>query len=114
MIYRLSKLPPSANRMYGLNKGRGIGRFISKDYAAWIVLATRDISPVKPLQAFYYTLTARVPVKMKRKNSDLDNFLKPLSDLMVRTGATPDDCQCRDFRIHLADVPTIEIEVIGL
>lgn len=114
MIYRISKLPPSANRMYGLNKGRGIGRFISKEYAEWIALATRDISPVKPLTAFYYTFTARVPLKMKRKNSDLDNFMKPLSDLMVRTGATPDDCNCTDFRIYLADVPTIEIEVCGI
>ncbi len=112
MIYRISSLPPSVNRLYGMRKViGGQSHYTSKRYAAWISKTIPELSPITPVKCEKYTLEIRVPFKKKRKNSDLDNFIKGISDLLVKVGATPNDCNCLDFRIYVADVQEIELDI---
>lgn len=115
MIYKISRLPPSVNSMYGINRKAGVkNRYRTSEYDLWIYEAGRELLPVVPLKCSSYRLQVLVPPKMKHANADLDNFLKPISDLLVKNGATPDDRYCLDFRILCADMPMIEIQVEGV
>lgn len=115
MLYRISALPPSVNAIYAVSYRKGAkDRYRTKKYDDWLSSTARELAPVTPIKGEKYRLDVLIPWGMKHGSSDLDNFLKPISDLLVKNGASPDDKHCVSFSIAEADVPTIMITVVGV
>lgn len=84
-------LPPSANRLW-----RRSGKTIhaSSEYTAWlreagyIAISQRQGAIAGP---YKLTIQAKRPDKRRR---DIDNLIKPTSDLLVSIGAVADDSDC--------------------
>lgn len=115
MIYRISTLPPSVNSMYAVNRRAGTkNRYRTPEYDLWLYESARELVPVTPLKSRKYKLDIQIPDGMKHPNSDLDNFLKPISDLLVKNGATPDDKHCKHHCIRETSVTEITITVEGV
>lgn len=111
MLYKITTLPPSVNSMYGVVRGGGVkDRYKTPEYTAWIREATKEISPVTPLKAEKYELHIHLPKTMR---GDIDNRVKPISDLLVTTGATPDDKHMEKLVVTKTTESGVIIEVIG-
>ena len=89
--------PPATNNLF-INVGKR--RVRSKRYDAWIKAAWRelvrhvaDLNLRPPMITGAYTaiLTAQRPDRRKR---DIDGLIKPVLDLLVKAGVTPDDSLC--------------------
>lgn len=87
--------PPSANRMW-----RHVGKKVlrSAEYERWrkecqtiIRAETRGQCVAGP-----YAMTLQVG-RPDRRRRDIDNLLKPVSDVMVLAGAVEDDCNCQQI-----------------
>lgn len=80
-------LPPSLNNCYVNVPGKG--RRKSKAYEAWIHEAGWLLASQRPGRVLGpFAVVLRVPEKAR---FDLDNGYKPIGDLMVTHGITPDD-----------------------
>lgn len=83
-------LPPSANDMNEYGKGRV---FNSKAYKNWRYNAGLIVKSQKPagiVGPYKLTIQAERPAKRR----DLDNILKPISDLLQDAGVIANDCYC--------------------
>lgn len=83
--------PPSANRLW-----RRAGHVIHKsaEYTAWLSDAGLYVKSQRQpgiVGKYKLIVTAARPDRRRR---DLDNLLKPLSDLLMHTGIVGDDCDC--------------------
>lgn len=93
--------PPSANHLWQAGRGRVFAR---APYIEWISDATGYAYdqlgklPKIPLREPYKLfVTARRPLNKKTGNPlkyDLDNVIKPISDLLKRLNLIEDDSQC--------------------
>lgn len=93
-------IPPSANRLW-----RSIGRrvIISPEYAAWKRRAGVELMAARPAQIpGHYALALVLPKKMR---GDIDNRVKPVSDLMQAHGVITNDNLCNLIVISRGDVP---------
>lgn len=80
-------VPPSLNNCYVNASGRG--RFKSTEYRIWCREAQAYLMAApKGKVAIGYSLHIVLPVNMR---GDLDNRVKPLSDVLVASGVLPDD-----------------------
>lgn len=96
----LLPLPTSANRIW-----RRFGKRMVKnpEYVAWQQEASHLIALSKMrLVQGGYDLRAVFPDKMR---PDIDNMIKPLNDILVRTGIVQDDKHCRNLTLSRGDVP---------
>lgn len=116
--------PPSANSLWRTVNGRVIK---SKTYRDWLTLAGWDLKAQRP-EAIKgrYRLTV-VAIRPDQRRRDLDNLLKPISDLLKDCGVIEDDCLAqsvmagwslespvRDGQIVVAVEPALEpVEMLG-
>lgn len=83
-------LPPSANNMNGYGRGRV---YRSKAYERWLDAAGKIIKSQKPWGIVGpYKLTIQA-VRQNAK-ADIDNIIKPTSDLLQLVGVVANDCHC--------------------
>lgn len=117
-IYATLPIPPTANHLFPTNcQGR---RFISKEYAAWRLLAYHCL---KGQNIPAETIKGRLQVKYSfyfpdKRRRDLANFEKGISDFLVTNKVIEDDSHIDDLRlIRLCEGSKgfvyIEIGVIG-
>ena len=87
--YWLSKKPPTVWSMY---VGMGRRRKKSPKYKSWIADAMSEMleQGIKRFDGDYY-LEIYIPIKYRRSNADIDNMIKPVVDMLVTSGVTPDD-----------------------
>ena len=97
MICATLPVPPSANRLWRVYRGRMV---TSATYATWKTTAGLILNVAAAGKSIPgpYALTIRVGV-LKGRRLDLDNYLKPLNDLLQSCGAVRNDsdCQCVDI-----------------
>jgi crossover junction endodeoxyribonuclease RusA len=80
--------PPSANRLWRNVNGRTIK---SETYRNWLVMAGWDLKSQRPSPVKgRYRMTV-VAVRPDQRRRDLDNLLKPISDLLKECGVIEDD-----------------------
>ena len=85
----LATLPPSANVIWRTGKG---GTYRNPKYVAW--LNTEGLllkSQLRGQTKFSEPVSITMWLKQPRANSDLDNRLKPLGDLIASVGAIAND-----------------------
>jgi Holliday junction resolvase RusA-like endonuclease len=83
-------LPPSANRMNGHGRGRV---YRSKAYENWLNAAGSIIKSQKPAGIVgAYKLT--IQAARRNNRADIDNLIKPTSDLLQLVGVVANDCYC--------------------
>ena len=103
MIELTLPYPPSVNRTLRAVGGRVI---LSKRYRDWILEAGRAVAAQvqgEPLiQHYRLWIEAIAPDRRRR---DLDNLLKPTSDLLKRAGVIEDDAFARAIIIHWSRNP---------
>lgn len=83
--------PPSTNRLW---RRARVGMIKSAEYVAWLLEAgaeARRQQAGKIMGTYKLSITAARPDKRKR---DLDNIIKPVSDLLKSIGTIEDDCLC--------------------
>ena len=103
MIELTLPYPPSVNRTLRAVNGRVI---LSKRYRDWILEAGRAVAAQLPAQApiQHYRLWIEATAPDRRRR-DLDNLLKPTSDLLKRAGVIQDDALARAIIIHWSRNP---------
>ena len=83
-------LPPTANAMTNYGRGRV---YRSKAYEKWLNAAGNIIKSQKPCGIVGpYKLS--IQAKRQNKKADIDNLIKPLSDLLQLVGVVANDCHC--------------------
>jgi crossover junction endodeoxyribonuclease RusA len=85
-------LPPSTNHIWRRGPGQ---TYKSQNYRDWITQAgwtAKAQRPGKVVGPYALTMRAARPHRRKR---DLDNLLKPISDLLCGIGIIEDDSLCR-------------------
>ena len=95
--------PPSVNRTLRAVNGRVI---LSKRYRDWILEAGRavagQVQGEPQLKHYWLWIEAIAPDRRRR---DLDNLLKPTSDLLKRAGVIEDDAFARAIIIQWSRTP---------
>lgn len=110
--YILTSAPPSLNNAF-VNVGRG--RKKSAAYKAWLrgagwELKAQGVMPGKvPVVSGPYGLDITLGRALTR--ADVDNLIKPISDLLVKMGATDDDRRMDEVSIRFSDVPHVSVRV---
>jgi crossover junction endodeoxyribonuclease RusA len=80
--------PPSANRLWRNVNGRTIK---SEVYRKWLQLAGWDLRSQKPAPVKGRYRLTMIAVRPDQRRRDLDNLLKPVSDLLKECGVIEDD-----------------------
>lgn len=118
-IYTLTSAPPSLNHAfptvikYKMKHGRRSpypSRIKSAEYKAWATKAgwelnTQSISKISGP----YKLDIEIGFRLSR--ADLDNLIKPISDLLVSMGATDDDKHMTAVSIERTNRADVLIEI---
>lgn len=96
LAYWTELLPPSTNQLYANVAGKG--RVKSERYIQWQNAAGWDFQRGHISGPF----TAEIIICSSRRNKrrDLDNFAKPILDLLVKHGVVDDDSLCQE--LHMA------------
>ena len=91
MVIHLNEYPPSTNVIWRVARNRIIK---SAAYRQWLSSQTEFIhSQNRKKLIGSYSLEIIVRRKDKRRR-DIDNFIKPISDLLVTSGMVEDDSLC--------------------
>ena len=106
--------PPSVNALWRSNRGRV---HKSERYVKWL----RDAGYIALSQhpggiigKYKISIQAKRPDKRRR---DLDNLLKPLSDLLVSVGVIEDDSDCEMISarwVTVGEGVVVRVERVGL
>lgn len=84
-------LPPSANSIW---RRSGTHMHKSTEYTAWLKEAGWTAKAQKPRAVHGpYKLQVQA-VRPDKRRRDLDNLIKPISDLLTSIGVIDDDCYC--------------------
>lgn len=106
MIELTLPYPPSVNRTLRAVGGRVI---LSKRYRDWILEAGAAVAAQQPAQAplkhYRLWIDATPP---DRRARDLDNLIKPTSDLLKRAGVIEDDSKARAIIAMWAVEPPVK------
>lgn len=90
----LTRVPPSVNAMYRNVPGRG--RVKTQDYKNWLKFSEPELMIQRPRRFVRRVdILIRIPSSQVRRNSDGDNRVKAIMDLLVRQRVIIDDS--RDF-----------------
>lgn len=90
-------MPPSVNKLFANVRGRG--RIRTREYKSWSHQAIWTIickCPQPRLIKPPYTVRISLPVKMR---GDLDNRVKAVLDVLVKSGVMDDDSHVMDLRV---------------
>lgn len=92
--------PPSANAMY--RNAPGKGRVKTKVYQDWIKAAGWEVAVQNPgcISGPYHL---QISVKRASLRKDIDNFCKPVSDLLVSMGVVDDDSDAESVSAYWSD-----------
>lgn len=85
---KITDTPPTINSMFSNVYGKG--RVKSKRYKQWCKSANIELRLQKPKKILTNKYGLIVYIR-KRSNADLSNYMKPIEDLLVSMGITPDD-----------------------
>ncbi len=103
-------IPPSLNNAYVNVPGKG--RVRSKAYNAWIEEAgwrlkiQRQANP----EVFKGAVVIDLTVERRRKGvGDLDNFIKPCLDLLVKHGVIEDDSHVQEITARWGEKTTVRV-----
>jgi crossover junction endodeoxyribonuclease RusA len=107
-------MPPSANHLW-VRARKGMRK--SDRYVAWLMLAAYEArqQPFKRVCG-PYKLSIAVSRPNKRR-ADIDNKIKPVSDLLMHIGAIEDDSNCEMVSarwVTTGDGVQVRIEPAGL
>ena len=80
-------IPPSVNNLFVTSGNR---RIASREYKGWIERVLPSFQALKIPTELPAKVLVRISGKIRRSR-DLDNFLKPIGDALVRGGVLPDD-----------------------
>ena len=101
--------PPSANRIWRKYKGRIVRDPVYVqwlDAEGWKIIQQKQGGVSGP-----YRLTVEA-VKPDRRRRDLDNILKPLSDLLKSVGTIDDDSEAEEINVKWVSAgPPVRIRV---
>lgn len=100
-LLALDTLPPSANALFA-NATKG--RVKTSAYRAWLTAAIQELRQVQraPLVKGQVTVTYVIE-RPTGRTRDLDNFCKPLSDLLVKAEIIDDDSMIERLSLHWSD-----------
>lgn len=105
--------PPSANRIWRYTGGRALK---SAEYRSWIEAMVWAVRMQRePCISGSYALHVSV-VRPDKRRRDIDNLLKPISDVLVAAGVVEDDSLAQSITIEWADAPQshgVKVRVIG-
>lgn len=105
--YRLTTAPPSLNNA---TPTVGKRRVKSARYKAWIMAAGLELKK-QNIRMVGSPYGINIDVGRKLSKADIDNLIKPISDLLVKMGATPDDRKMDEVSIARADRDDVLIRV---
>jgi crossover junction endodeoxyribonuclease RusA len=92
--------PPSANRIWRNVKGKTLK---SEEYRQWLSLAgALALSQRQKAVRGKYRLTV-IATRPDNRRRDLDNLIKPVSDLLKAVGLIEDDSLAQEIRIGWSD-----------
>lgn len=104
--YNITQKPISLNNVF---KNAGKKRIKTPEYKSWCTAVDLELmSQKQPKIQSEYALEIRIPEGSSR--ADIDNLIKPISDALVRVGATPDDRKM--FRCCIAREPRGNTRII--
>lgn len=108
----LSSAPPSLNQAF--RNAPGKGRILTAKYAAWAKAAGWEVQAQmvgrsRPVVSGAYGLVIEVGHHASR--ADLDNLIKPVSDLLVGLKITPDDSWATEFSIRRAEREGVRVMI---
>jgi crossover junction endodeoxyribonuclease RusA len=83
--------PPSANALWRSNRGRV---HKSRKYVDWLLAAGLKVRSQKPGKIEGQYKISIQAVRPDKRRRDLDNALKPVSDLLKSLGVIEDDSLC--------------------
>lgn len=88
--YHMTIKPISLNMIY---KNARRGRVKTDEYKGWVILASNELRKQKGFNIDKITGPYSLYIRVGRKETkaDIDNLIKPISDVLVAIGATPDD-----------------------
>lgn len=88
--FNIPDKPPTVNQMYFNVPKRG--RVKTTRYQKWISNTRTDIDLFKPSVGSVVTAKYGLIIRLKKHGSaDYSNYVKPIEDLLVDMGVTPDD-----------------------
>ena len=115
--------PPSLNKSYNRRKGPGRDRFLSKAARDWKAEAKTAVRLQKPAHVCGPVIVV-LNIERKSASADVDNRVKLLLDLLVKSGVIDDDRKVAGFaaawspkhsdKTHLAVLPAGRIGVTFL
>ena len=89
------------------------GRHKSKEYKSWIEKVKTELQQqhptMEPVVSGKYGLEIQVGRKMTR--ADIDNLIKPIADILVKSKITPDDRKMEKVSIRKIDGPYVYISI---
>lgn len=94
--------PPTTNNLY---RNAGKGRVKTVAYTAWLTVAGWAIKAAKPEAVpgrYRLSLIADAP---DRRARDIDNLIKPVSDLLKKSGVIEEDSLARSVFAEWSDTP---------
>jgi Holliday junction resolvase RusA-like endonuclease len=96
--------PITLNQLYPTNK-HGAGRHKSKAYKTWIAQMVGELSKQCNTKQPLVTGKFGLEIQIGRQGSkaDIDNLVKPISDLLVSLKLTPDDRHLDKLLIYRID-----------
>lgn len=108
--------PPSVNNLFATIPGRG--RVMSESYRTWRKTALPEImvqrigQPKAPARYEMHCIYERPRTKRGAvRVLDLDNLIKPVSDVMVEMGIIWDDCLAERIILEWGDVEGCEVTI---
>ncbi len=93
--------PPSANRLWRNVSGKTLK---SAEYRAWLEVASWEIRAQRPARIdgpYILEIVADAP---DRRGRDIDNLIKPISDVLKLAGVYADDKAARKVSAEWSDV----------
>lgn len=108
ITYALTQAPPSLNNAFS-NVG-GVGRVKSKPYKAWLTAAGWEIKG-QGLRQFQGDYALDIEIGRNTSRADIDNLIKPISDLLVSMKVTDDDSAMQRVSIARTDRMDVLIRV---
>ena len=98
--------PPSVNAMFRNVRGRG--RAKTDRYKVWLNAAGWDIKAQRP-ERIAGPVAIDITVQRRNRNSDIDNLIKPILDLLVTHGVIDDDKHVNEVRARWGEVTGCEV-----
>ena len=95
MIWVCLPMPPSANKIWRRVGNRTLK---SSEYRRWCGTAAQHVRAARRGETYNEPVVVHIRLKRLRRNSDLDNRIKPILDALQEGGLLTDDNLVVDLR----------------